>query len=218
MRHTRHGQATLDEEIPAAPCGRELADADPSETARPDQDLRRDKENAAGPYAHSHGHTCIDAVPCDNISHGLAQRSVHAQQVTSDDGALTHQISVDMHGNTYPEGGLRAWLVVYGAFSGMTAGFGLMNTIGTFQAYLSKNQLAHEDPSTVGWVFSLYTFFAFFCGIQIGPIFDAKGPRALVIAGTACLVGGTLGIAESTSMARLSRAPVSSMAQLTHGR
>ena len=31
---------------------------------------------------------------------------------------------------TYPEGGLRAWLVVVGSFSGMFAGFGYMNTIG----------------------------------------------------------------------------------------
>lgn len=29
---------------------------------------------------------------------------------------------------TYPEGGLKAWLVVFGSFCGMTAGFGFMNT------------------------------------------------------------------------------------------
>lgn len=29
---------------------------------------------------------------------------------------------------TYPEGGLRAWLVVFGSFCGMTAAFGFMNT------------------------------------------------------------------------------------------
>lgn len=33
---------------------------------------------------------------------------------------------------TYPEGGLRAYLVVLGSFSGMIASFGLMNTVGTF--------------------------------------------------------------------------------------
>ena len=102
--------------------------------------------------------------------------------------------------HTYPEGGLAAWLVVFGSFTGMTAGFGLMNTIGTFQAYLSTHQLVDYSPSTVGWIFSLYTFLAFFCGVQIGPIFDAKGPRWLVVAGSVCLVGGTLAFAESTSM------------------
>lgn len=100
----------------------------------------------------------------------------------------------------YPEGGLRAWLVVLGSFSGMTACFGLLNTNGTFQAYLSSHQLSHLSPDTIGWIFSLYIFLSFFCGVQIGPVFDAKGPRWLVIAGTICLVGGVFGVAESTSM------------------
>ena len=99
----------------------------------------------------------------------------------------------------FPEGGLRAWLVVLGSFSGMTASFGVLNSAGTFQVYLSMNQLAHESPSAVGWIFSLYAFLTFFCGVQIGPIFDAYGPRWLVFAGTVCLVGGMFGAAECTS-------------------
>ena len=101
--------------------------------------------------------------------------------------------------HTFPEGGLRAWLVVVGAFSGMTASFGLLNSAGTFQAYLSTHQLVHESPSAVGWIFSLEAFLTFFCGVQIGPIFDAYGPRWLVFAGTVCLLGGLIGAAESTS-------------------
>jgi len=104
--------------------------------------------------------------------------------------------------HTYPEGGLRAWLVVLGCFSGMTACFGLMNSVGVFQAYLSVHQLSHLPPFTVGWIFSIYVFLAFFCGIQIGPVFDAKGPRWLVVGGTVCLVGGVLGVAESTGMSQ----------------
>ena len=98
---------------------------------------------------------------------------------------------------TYPEGGLRAYSVVFGSFCGMVAAFGLMNTVGTFQAYLSTHQLAHYSPSSIGWIFSLYVFLAFFCGIQIGPVFDAKGPRWLVVAGTMCLIVGVIGVAES---------------------
>ena len=101
--------------------------------------------------------------------------------------------------HTFPEGGLRAWLVVLGSFSGMTASFGILNSAGAFQAYLSTHQLVHESPSAVGWIFSLYAFLTFFCGVQIGPIFDAYGPRWLVFAGTVCLVGGMMGVAESTS-------------------
>ena len=97
----------------------------------------------------------------------------------------------------YPEGGLEAWLVVLGSWSGMAASFGLVNSVGTLQAYLSTHQLAAYDPSSVGWIFSIYLAIAFFCGIQIGPIFDAKGPRALIAAGSMLLVGGTFALAES---------------------
>ncbi|MCJ1404250.1 hypothetical protein MMC11_007475 [Xylographa trunciseda] len=99
---------------------------------------------------------------------------------------------------TYPEGGLRAWLVVFGAFCGMLAAFGLANAVGTYQAYLSTNQLANYDESTIGWIFSIYVFLAFFGGVQIGPVFDAKGPRWLILAGSVCLVAAVMGLAEAT--------------------
>ena len=102
--------------------------------------------------------------------------------------------------HTYPEGGLTAWLVVFGSFSGMVASFGILNTVGTFQAYLSTHQLAQHSPSSIGWIFSIFTFLTFFCGVQIGPIFDAKGPRWLVAAGSILLFAGMMGVAESTSM------------------
>ena len=104
----------------------------------------------------------------------------------------------DAAGFEYPEGGLRAWLVVLGSFTGMTACFGLMNTIGIYNAYLSEHQLKGYSPSVVGWLFSIYIFLAFFCGVLIGPIFDAYGPRLLVALGTVCHVGGMVGLAFST--------------------
>lgn len=89
---------------------------------------------------------------------------------------------------TYPEGGLQAWLVVLGSFSGMVAGFGYMNTIGIYQAYLATHQLSRYSESTIGWIFSLYVFLSFFCGLQIGPYFDAHGPRLLIFAGSITLL------------------------------
>lgn len=99
---------------------------------------------------------------------------------------------------SYPEGGLQAWLVVLGSFTAMTACFGYMNTIATFQAYLATNQLEEYNEQTVGWVFSLYVFLSFFCGVQIGPVFDAHGPRAIVAAGSALLVLSAFLMGECT--------------------
>lgn len=52
--------------------------------------------------------------------------------------------------------------------------------------------MSHYDESTIGWIFSVYTFLSFFCGIQIGPIFDAYGPRLLVLAGNILLIASML--------------------------
>ncbi|KAK4494588.1 hypothetical protein PRZ48_013944 [Zasmidium cellare] len=87
---------------------------------------------------------------------------------------------------TYPEGGLRAWLVVFGGFSGMMAAFGLMNTVGTYQAYIATHQLSSYSESSIGWIFSVYIFLAFGAGVQVGPLFDKCGPLWLVVFGSVC--------------------------------
>lgn len=104
----------------------------------------------------------------------------------------------DQH-HVFPEGGIRAWSVVVGSFSGMVACFGMMNTIGVFQAYLSTHQLRTYNEGTIGWIFSLYVFLSFFCGIQIGPVFDAHGPRLLVLAGSIFIFLSLMLLAVCTS-------------------
>ena len=106
--------------------------------------------------------------------------------------ATASRVSTDAYGNTYPEGGRQAWLCVLGSFCGLMAALGMMNTLGTYQAYLSTHQLQHETESTIGWIFGIYAFLSFFCGIQIGPVFDAKGPRWLVRAGSVLMLASHL--------------------------
>lgn len=96
--------------------------------------------------------------------------------------------STDENGNTYPEGGAQAWLVVLGSLCSMFSGFGVVNSIGVINAYITDHQLKHYSDSDISWVFSFYIFLVFFCGLQIGPIFDARGPRELILAGSICMV------------------------------
>ncbi|KAG6005845.1 hypothetical protein E4U54_000278 [Claviceps lovelessii] len=96
------------------------------------------------------------------------------------------------HQETYPEGGLQAWLVVLGSWFALMSAMGLMNTIGVFQAYTASHQLRGYSEGTVGWVYSIYTFLAFFCGVYIGPVFDKYGPRWLIVVGCATTVGGVV--------------------------
>lgn len=64
--------------------------------------------------------------------------------------------------------------------------------MGVFQAYLSEHQLKDYSESTIGWIFGLYAFLAFFCGIQIGPVFDSHGPRMLILAGSVLICASML--------------------------
>lgn len=112
---------------------------------------------------------------------------------------LEAEFQSDGHAVTYPEGGPRAWLVVFGSFCGMIACFGVMNTIGLFQAYLSTHQLKDHSPGTIGWIFGIYVFLSFFCGLQIGPVFDLKGPRLLLLAGSILLVVAAMLLGICTS-------------------
>lgn len=68
----------------------------------------------------------------------------------------------------------------------------MMNTLGTYHAYLSTHQLQGHADSEIGWIFGIYAFLSFFLGIQIGPIFDAKGPRWLVLAGSVFMMASHL--------------------------
>ncbi|KAJ5492671.1 hypothetical protein N7539_001417 [Penicillium diatomitis] len=94
------------------------------------------------------------------------------------------RVTTDAEGNTYPEGGLQAWSVVIGSFFGLFGSLGLVNTIGTFQAYIQTHQLQDYSSGSVGWIFGVYAFLVFACGVQVGPIFDAQGPRVLVFLGS----------------------------------
>ena len=103
---------------------------------------------------------------------------------------------------TYPEGGRDAWLVVLGAACGLTASLGIYNTAGVFEVVISKVILPEESPSSLGWIFSIYAFVVWFCGVQIGPTFDAMGPRALIIAGTICTLVGVFSLSVCTGELR----------------
>lgn len=100
----------------------------------------------------------------------------------------------------YPEGGLRAWIVTFGCFLGLVACFGLLNTTGVIENFLQYHQLADENTSTIGWVFSLMLFICFASCIFSGTYFDRNGFRDPMILGTVLHVGGLFATANSTKL------------------
>lgn len=139
-----------------------------------------------------------------NILRVTSRRSVRSVATTRSNrsGATVKPVqSIDKEGNVYPEGGREAYSVVIGAFMAMFGSLGLVNSTGIFQSYLLQHQLSDQSESKVGWIFGMFAFFMFFSSLQIGPIFDAKGPRELMLLGTALIVGGTLALGWCTKYA-----------------
>ena len=120
---------------------------------------------------------------------------------TSQEGtpSQTKDDSQSEEGYDIPDGSLQGWLCVFGSFMGFVGSLGLLNSIGTFQAYLEDNQLKNYGSGAIGWIFGMFTFMTFFGGIQIGPIFDARGPRMLVSLGSILIVAMTVGLGSCTT-------------------
>ncbi|PVH14225.1 uncharacterized protein CXQ87_002352 [Candidozyma duobushaemuli] len=100
----------------------------------------------------------------------------------------------------FPDGGLKAWLVVLGSFIGLVINFGFLNAVGAIQAYVSNHQLAGEKVSSVSWVFSIYMCLPFFLGAFVGPVFDSRGATPLLIAATVLLFVGFIAVSFSKSI------------------
>ncbi|KAF2267977.1 MFS general substrate transporter [Lojkania enalia] len=86
--------------------------------------------------------------------------------------------------DTFPEGGLQAWLVVASAWLTLFPSFGLMVSIGTFQDYWMQVQLSDYAARDVGWIPSVFVYLSLGLGIWVGPLFDRYGPRWIALMGS----------------------------------
>ncbi|KAJ3496703.1 hypothetical protein NLG97_g2464 [Lecanicillium saksenae] len=75
----------------------------------------------------------------------------------------------------FPDGGLRAWLVVAGGASIFFCCLGFGNSFGTFEAYYLKHQLKGQSPDNIAWIGSVSAFLPFVTGALGGPLFDRYG-------------------------------------------
>ncbi|TFK18872.1 hypothetical protein FA15DRAFT_234859 [Coprinopsis marcescibilis] len=55
----------------------------------------------------------------------------------------------------YPDGGLRAWLVISGAMCCTCSTFGFANAWGVFQSYYETDILPTTSPSSIAWIGSM---------------------------------------------------------------
>jgi MFS family permease len=106
---------------------------------------------------------------------------------------------------TFPEGGKKAWLVVFGSWCALFSSLGIMNTMGAFHEHISTHHLVHYKVGTVGWIFSLYAFLTFGVSLFVGPVFDKYGPRWLILAGSISVTASTalIGVSRGTRQTQM---------------
>ncbi|KAK4133302.1 MFS general substrate transporter [Trichocladium antarcticum] len=140
-----------------------------------------------------------EATPGRSRSRSDAKSAIIAEtRTTSSDGPLlgkasptTVSTSVAYIGDldeSYPEGGLRAWLVVFGCWLALFASLGFMNVLTTFLTHITTNVSIRNVPGAISGIISAHTLLSLLLGLYIGPLFDKYGPRWLILAGTVCLV------------------------------
>ncbi|KAJ6563642.1 MFS general substrate transporter [Mycena vulgaris] len=73
---------------------------------------------------------------------------------------------------SYPDGGLRAWLIVVGSFFSVFSTFGYVNSWGVFQTYYQLHLLKDSNSSAISWIGSVQICLTFGMAIFMGRLFD----------------------------------------------
>ena len=65
-----------------------------------------------------------------------------------------------------PDGGLEAWLQVFGSWAILIATWGLVNSFGVFQAYYETKLLPDQTSSSISWIGSLQAALLLLIGVS----------------------------------------------------
>ncbi|KAJ6524339.1 MFS general substrate transporter [Mycena capillaripes] len=91
----------------------------------------------------------------------------------------------------FPDGGFRAWLVLFGGFCIFFSTWGYVTSWGVFQAYYQETILRGSSPSEIAWIGSLQHSIIFLPGLIVGRLFDIGLFRIPFAAGSVLIVLAT---------------------------
>ncbi|KAJ7231881.1 major facilitator superfamily domain-containing protein [Mycena haematopus] len=98
----------------------------------------------------------------------------------------------------FPDGGLRAWLVVVGTMTSSMSTFGYVNAWGVFQAYYEETILKDTPASNIAWIGSIQYSLVFLPGLITGRLFDLGYFKIPLFVASCLLVLSTFLVAECT--------------------
>ncbi len=111
--------------------------------------------------------------------------------------ALEKSHSDPLIDETPPDGGFKAWLVVFFSHQAGFNTFGFLNAYGVLQAYYVST--LDLPPSTISWIGSLTAFLMLFIGAFSGRLSDAGYFHQMLFLGTILQIVGFIGASFSTT-------------------
>lgn len=127
-----------------------------------------------------------------DIEKGLAEHDNDEDRKSGAASAAGPQPGSGFHPSDFPDGGVQAWLVVFGGWCALFATFGFVSCIGVFQAYYETGPLANYSTSTISWITATEVWAMIFFGLIFGRVFDVYGPRWLLAIGTVVYIFGLM--------------------------
>jgi len=102
---------------------------------------------------------------------------------------------------TYPDGGVRAWLVVVGSTAVLTSTYGLMTAGGLFLTFWKESQLAEYTETEIAWIIAMFVFLDSLVSGPAGLLFDKFGAQRLLFPCGLIYGFSFLGLSFSTTYA-----------------
>ncbi|CAO1621731.1 unnamed protein product [Sympodiomycopsis kandeliae] len=123
--------------------------------------------------------------------------------LTSTDGKMVTPEQQESSTLSFPEGGLKAWLVVSGCFLCFFFTFGIMNSFGILEEYYLSTKLRGHTSSQIAWISSLQYFLIFANGSWLGKLFDCGYCKPMLASGIFLFIFSQMMISISKTLWQL---------------
>ncbi|KAL6712447.1 hypothetical protein ACN47E_000324 [Coniothyrium glycines] len=125
---------------------------------------------------------------------------VHDKEAQLDErSALSRTVTAESVIPPPPDGGLHAWLKVFGGFMIYINIWGFTLTYGAFQAYYKSTLLRDSSPSSISWIGTVQAWLLIVIGVLSGPLFDLGYFRSMLLVGNFLVVFGIMMLSLSTT-------------------
>ncbi|KAF2018592.1 MFS general substrate transporter [Aaosphaeria arxii CBS 175.79] len=110
-----------------------------------------------------------------------------------DDGnSSIHDETVKREAPEPPNGGVKAYLKIFGGFLVLFITLGVASTFGSYQAYYESDLLSSHSSSTISWIGTTQVFLQSFAGLFSGAFYDAGYATTSLAIGMPLLVLGQM--------------------------